>query len=55
MGEMTFRRRLGFLEREDDVDGMIEDFEKAAPVSATALTLDERACTFWSRLHKDCG
>ena len=41
MGEMTFSKRLGFLERVEDVDGIMGSiwayFKKTSPVSSTPL------------------
>lgn len=47
IGEITFSKRLGFLERAEDVDGITESiwkyFKKASPVSWRIL------CNYWIR------
>ena len=48
MGELTFSKRLGFMDRVEDVDGIMASiwhyFQKASPVSLDLLDVPKTIC-----------
>ena len=50
MGELTFSKRLGFLERAEDVDGIMESiwryFHKTSPVSFSCCNSLQHLCIY---------